>query len=321
MRKERLLPLIGVALFLVVFSRLDFGLLLSAFGRIDYRLFALSAAFTVPAVVIKAYKWTLIVKSYGIKYPLGAATGAFLAGFFVGSVTPGRIGDLCRALYLRKDAGVSMGRSLTTVIVDRVIDIGALFFISMAGLLFVVTMAEGTVQVFLAVGAAFAAFAAAVFVALRKRLMVAMLRPLFSRFAPQRYRQTLSAVFHDFYGGMGQMDPRKLSASVALSFAGWAIVIMQYYILTQSAGLGIPVAFLFGAIPVVMILDALPISFSGIGTREASLVFFFSLAGAPAESAFLVSLMLFVQNYLFCSALGLFFWVRHPVDLGLGRKI
>jgi len=320
MRIERLLPFIGVALFMAVIARLNFTMLLSAAGRVDPVLVSISAACTIPALIIKARKWTLIVKSYGIRYPLLAASRAWLTGFFMGSITPGRIGDLYRAFYLRRDAGVSTGRSLTTVIIDRILDIGTLFFISIAGLLLIVTPAAGTAQVLLIVGAAFAAFAAAVLMAMSKGLMRAVLNPLFRRFAPAVYRQALRAVFHDFYSGVMQMDMRKLLLSSALSVACWVIVIMQYYVISLSIGLGLPVAFFFGVIPVVIILETLPVSFSGFGIREASLVFFFSVAGASAESAFLVSIILFVQGPLICLFLGLFFWARDPARPGLRKR-
>ena len=50
-------------------------------------------------------------------------------------------------------------------------------------------------------------------------------------------------------------------------------------------------------IPLITLLDALPISFSGLGTRDAAMIFLFSLMSLSAEAAVSFSLLILVFNY------------------------
>jgi len=42
----------------------------------------------VPAVILKAIKWKVIIKSYGFDYPLLAASKSWVAAFFISIITP-----------------------------------------------------------------------------------------------------------------------------------------------------------------------------------------------------------------------------------------
>ena len=58
-----------------------------------------------------------------------------------------------------------------------------------------------------------------------------------------------------------------------------------------------------------MVLDALPVFVMGIGTRDAALVFFFSLVGLSAEAAVSFSLMMLLV-YAITGLVGLVAWSR-----------
>ncbi len=73
----------------------------------------------------KILKWRQAVKSAGgvISFSISAKT--LLIGLFIGVITPGRIGDFVRVLYIKDKLGV--GRSVLAVLVDRIIDVTILF--------------------------------------------------------------------------------------------------------------------------------------------------------------------------------------------------
>lgn len=58
----------------------------------------------------------------------------------------------------------------------------------------------------------------------------------------------------------------------------------------------------------------LPVSVSGIGTREAALVFFLSFIGIQAEAAISFSLMQLLIEYI-GAAPGFYLWHRNPIKL------
>ena len=56
-----------------------------------------------------------------IKYSLKDSFLMYCSGLYLGVVTPGRMGEIAKALYLKKD-GYSMGKSLVGAVLDRLAD-------------------------------------------------------------------------------------------------------------------------------------------------------------------------------------------------------
>jgi uncharacterized protein (TIRG00374 family) len=312
MKIARLLPLIGILVFLYILSGMKLQVLWEGMQKTNIVLLAASVLLIVPIVLIKAAKWKVLVGPF-TRYRLSDSAAAWMVGFFAGMITPGRIGDISRALYLRKS--VPFGKALTTVIVDRILDIIILFCLAITGIM-ILNMSVGVLPIIVAL---FAAFLAAIALSTRRGFVKSILKPLFSRFMPEKYRNNMSSIFRDFYSGLMVLKARKkrLAASVALSLIGWLLVIFQYQVLANALGLSIPYHFLFAIIPVTILIDILPISFSSIGTRDAAMIFFFSLLGFQAESAILFSLFILIINYSLLGLAGLVIWLRNPAKLKL----
>src|SRR5215468_10336716 len=48
---------------------------------------------------------------------------SFLTSLYLGMLTPGRVGDVLRAQYLRHDLGVPYAEGVASVVVDRLLDL------------------------------------------------------------------------------------------------------------------------------------------------------------------------------------------------------
>jgi uncharacterized protein (TIRG00374 family) len=177
----------------------------------------------------------------------------------------------------------------------------------------------GISDTFLAVAASFALFIAAVCLSTKKRFVRMLLKPLFSRFVPERYKGKLNITFHDFYAGLGMMMKKKkyLIASISLGIAAWLLSIFQHYLLAVSVGMDVTYILLLSIMPIITLLDTLPISFSGLGTREIALIFFLSFFGISTETVVSFSLLLLIFGYVLVGVAGFVFWLKDPVKIGL----
>jgi hypothetical protein len=310
---SRLLPLIGIAIFICILLGTDMAGISAALSNASIFYIFVSSLLLVPVVLLKALKWKVLIKCHGVNYPLPKSVSAWLAGFSLGMVTPGRLGDLSRALCLK--GRLDMGGSLTTVIIDRVVDVALLFCLAIAGIAIFVTSYGWYWGMLLSFAMLFALFLALFFLLTKKGLAGLILRPFFRKMLPERYKPGISEAFNGFYRGLDAMRKRKgmLAFSVVLGLAAWLVSIMQYYFLALALNLGIQLGFLAMIVPVTVLLDILPVSFSGIGTRDAAMVFFFSLAGLPAESAISFSLLILFVSYLLLGLAGMAAWLRNPL--------
>ena len=126
-----------------------------------------------------------------------------------------------------------------------------------------------------------------------------------------------SSVFHDFYEGLGVLmkSKKSLAASLGIGIVAWLLMIVQTYVLSLSMGIGLSLLFIASVIPVITLLDAMPISFSGVGTRDAALILFFGFISLSAEAAVSFSLIILVFNYLISAFFGFAFWIRDPIKI------
>ena len=314
MRISTFLPVIGIVIFFAVLSRVNVTEVINNFLKINIFLFLLSVGTVVLAIILKAYRWKMIVESYGTSFPLRESFKAWLIGFSIGLITPGKIGDLARSYYLRKRE--SIGKSLTTVMADRVIDVFILLILALIGLAFFTLLYVKNNFLLIIVSIVFVFFVASIFLFSRKEFSTTILKP-FYKYLPKKYKSGIKTVYGDFYAGVEIFLRKKalLSAPIALTFLAWAIAILYTFLLALSMNLAISYTFLFMTLPLITLVLILPISLSGLGTREISFVFFLSYIGISAESAISLSLMTLFVDYC-VGIFGFGLWHKNPITVG-----
>ena len=122
-------------------------------------------------------------------------------------------------------------------------------------------------------------------------------------------------MFNDFYSGLRMItgNRKRLFMAFSLGIAAWALSTAHRYLAGLSIGMDVGYLTLFLVMPIITLLDTLPISLSGIGTREVSLLFFLSLFGVAAETAVAFSVLLLLLGYVLVGAVGFALWLRNPV--------
>jgi len=309
MRYRLLLPLFGVLLFAFILLNIDVVETARILSEANVLLVSLAALTALVSVAIKSLKWKMVIGLYDKDYSLASAMKSWLMGFSLSMATPARLGDLSRAYYLK--ARIGLGKGLVTVVVDRAVDMSVLFLLALLGFLNLVSMLSQQQGLIMAVSALFALFLAAIYLSTRKRLAALILRP-FIRLVPARHRGEVSSTFHDFYRSLGHVRSGKMTMEIAilLGVLAWLVTVLEYYFLALSLDLGISYLFLLSIMPVVVLLDMLPVSFSGIGTRDAALIFFFSLISIGKEYAVSFSILVFLFSYAFLGLIGAAFMLR-----------
>ena len=312
----KLFSLIGILLFIFILTRIDLSSLLEIFLSIN--LFFLCCALIVNgiAIVMKSFKWKLIVSTLKKEISLSESIKAFLIGFSFSVLTPAKLGDFVRAFYIR-DEQCTLGKALSSVVTDRLIDIVTLFSIAFIGIfvfsfVFHREILSVSLLVILAV-----AIASAVYIVTRKDLLTWLLRPFFNIFIPHHHKKTVSEYYHDFFSGLSVFFQNKkiFFLVIIVGIVSWFPPIVYAWLLALSLGISVELTFFVLVIPIISLLDLLPISISGIGTRDAALIFLFGLQGIPPESAVAFSLLYLFMSYWLVALVGALFWIRNPIKM------
>ncbi len=300
MRFIKYFALIGIGLFLYILYSIGPSVIAENLAKADPFLFAAAIALIGPPVLLKGWKQQIIVAALGRKFSLAQNTKIWLAGFFWGSITPGKAGDFLRAAYLRSSANLQLGRGLAATAVERVFDLLFLFFAALIGLAFFslqYSAASGLIPLLLVL---LALFALGLVVLANKRLTAFILRPFFNFLLPFKAKQKFKTAFHEFYDAVRALA-RKRETVVVLVFltaASWLLAILQFYFVALSLRLPVSFEFVAAIMPAILLIEILPISFAGIGTRDAAAIFFLSFAGIGAGQAVSFTITIFFMNML-----------------------
>jgi len=95
-----------------------------------------------------------------------------------------------------------------------------------------------------------------------------------------------------------------------VSVAAQVIVIVSIWWIARALAIATPLAYFFVIVPLVSLVESIPVSIFGIGTRDVSYVYLLGLAGVAEESALSVSLLYLLLSLLYASFGGLVFSLR-----------
>jgi len=302
--------LIGFFLLIFVIYQLDLKAFYLSLQKIDYRLLILAILLTIPIIFTKAWRWNYLKKLQKINYKLSSSFLIYSVGMAIGSLTPGRLGEISKVSYLKSD-GYSIGKSLVSVIIDRLSDLFFLIVFGYFGIIFLFGFFEKITFVFSII---ILTIIILVFIA-KKQFVRQLIKKIFSILIPLRYQKSWQTNFQDFLRGVKTYNKTNYFYFFLITLLAWLIYYCQTYLLAKSIGLGgVPFFYLAMTVTIAGFITLLPISFSGIGTREATLVILLSPLMVNIELIVLLS-ELILLNFFVMGTIGVSCWIIKPIPL------
>jgi len=281
----------------------------------------LLAAFllNIPQLGLKAFRWFLLVRwqGYTLSYP--RAFLAYFGSLLVGFLTPGRLGEMAKAITLKYESGMTLAQGLSSVILDRAFDLYLLLSLGTLGILR-----------FAVVGSviswpAFALICLLVFLPLLflNQKMILLLGTLMTRLPILRARERLlKEKSTQFAVGFSMMTPYRILICILLTFSSYSIFFLQCLLCVWALNFSVDFIDLVLLMAATNFISFIPISISGLGTREAALVFFFAQLNPalPGHLAVALGLALFLVLFIGGGFIGAFCWRLAPIGLQQALK-
>ncbi len=315
MKPERIASfLIGIAILAYLFSMIDFEKTKAALISLNplYMLFFFMALAFV--VFLKGLKWKLSLGIFRISTDLAKAIEIWVIGFSIGAITPGRVGDFVKIAYLEEKKSKSFG----AVILDRMTDIFAVVFFALFGLNVFGSAIGATKEV-----VAFSVLALIFGALIIRRHYKSALRIMFRQLVPEKYKAYFKSNAVDFLDSLKQAGRQKkrILIVVLMSLFTWMITGMQGIIIARALEIDIAYFNLLFIMSIVALVELIPVTVAGLGTREATIVFLMSFLGIETEKAIVFSLINFVFGYVMLAFVGYLLWMRNPVKLNFSKQI
>lgn len=291
--------LIGVVLLVVILWRVGARQLVGVLWHVN-PLALIGAGFLATSVlVLRSLRWRILCAGLGIRLSLGEAVRLYLVGTFVASITPGRIGDLVKAYYVRdrrEEGGLAAG--IATVVYDRLLDLGQICVLALGAIVVLPGVPAAAGPPLVALGLA-GFVAGTVWRPTREGLLA---RPLSwaLRRVPGVDEVELPAL-----PASSVLVAQALTTASLVSFVGASVVLARGLSMTASTW-SLAVVSAAGAL-----VGLVPITVLGIGTRDALYVAAAPFLGETKEAMLGLSLLL-LGMYMLNSVTGWTAWFLSP---------
>ena len=228
----------------------DLGEVRAAFAAADYRTLPAILAALAGFFWLKAWRWALLLSplntATGEPFTAGRVLPATLIGFAGNNVLPAHAGEFFRVAVVARRWGVQPAAVLSTVVLERLLDVAAILPLFAAGL-FAVPGAAGEYRAALAAVAAGLA-AAAVGCGLflwRTETCVRLAAAVLARLplVPAGVRTGVPALLNQAAAGLAAVrNGRALALALSISVAHWALMAGMVWLSLAAFGARLPVA-------------------------------------------------------------------------------
>lgn len=287
---------VAILVISLLVHKISFAQLMTAFSQADAGFITAAVALLSVNILFQFLKWQLIVHRDHPKVKQRHILYSLFIGMALGLVTPGRLGDFARTLFVRN---VDQAVLLALLLIDKLITLVVLYFIGIIGLAQFVAMNVHPF-VWMSIFIMTIVLAVIFFILLAKpqvlRRLMAHHDLLFSRHpAVDRFVSAIESV-----------EPPFIYQLLVWTILQTVTYCSQFVLLIRAFHDTISIVNSYLVVFAVMFTKSLlPISLGDLGVRESAAIFFLAQLNVPQAAAFNSSFLLFTINILLPSVLGL----------------
>ena len=309
-RPSTYLRFVGVALLGWMLLGADWTSLGRLFTQVNITYLYAMPAYTAALIAVRAWRWNILLAAQEVAFTPWKACSAYASGIFVGTFTPGRLGDLSKALYVRQEREVSWESALVGAVLDRLFDV--LFMGCLA--IWAVVHLDLLGAIRLLIGSIVYGFhpSGLVFAALLGVLLIGALSALLLH----RLGRALKAFVFSLRGECKSLIRSVGWYAVALTGLAYTIYFAQTVALARGLDLPLATSDIIASVVLIGLASFLPLSVAGVGTREGGLALIMAHRAVPdsLEAALAYSALFFAFCFLVPGLLGFACFWHKPLS-------
>lgn len=306
---QKIIPFLGISLLIYFIASSNIALLINDIQNISLLFIFLAFILNLPLIFIKSYRWKKLL-DYSLKIRIGKIFEFYFASVYYGIVTPGRIGEFVKVLYLKKNNNeFKLGEVFASIVMDRLLDLYFLLFVSFVAILLLSQNFELS-GFFIAI-----CFFLVAPIVIRFSCLKNILKYISQRLG-RKFSTEVKKFSSDFIGMFKNfLSISKLFHYIVITALAYLIFYFQVYLIALGVGLDISFFELLLIISITNLISLLPISIGGLGTREAVLLFYLLPQGYTQEIVVLFSLIVFLVFFVGCGLVGFMYSLKNPINL------
>jgi uncharacterized protein (TIRG00374 family) len=274
---------ISLIILAVIYTKIDFPGLIQVFKNCDRWWMAISLGMVVPLTLFTAWRLQQLMPT-GSRLGFGEANRLILAASVLNMVLPSKMGDIAKAYFMKQRGHLDGTLSLSLVVFEKACDLLSLLLWCVFGLLLYPhkdalfwTMTGGVV-----LGLVIGVFL------LASRKFAHLFFLVAKKFAPKKLRSKLEKLqmswgeMHEYFW----RDKAQLLKITGISVFIWFLHLLQIWFFILALKAWTPFLANLALSPLAILAGLLPLTFAGVGTRDAALILFYQpYFDAPTAAA------------------------------------
>ncbi len=307
---KRYLPIIGIGLFIYLLIRLDITKVFQEIKNIIWIYLEISIIFIILFYILQTLKWFVIARKQKIDISFKEAFKINLISNFYGFVTPGKLGTVIRANYLKKK-GAETGKGLSNFVIDKILDLCSLFVLTI-WFGFIVYKEIISVEYLYFILGAFALLITLFFIFYKKEYSKFLLRFVYKKLIPNKMKEKSRTLFNSFYEDLPPLS--SLLFYFIINLITWVVNYAVVYLVGLSLGINVNFVYFLIILPISTLIAQIPITIDGFGTRELTLIFLFGLLKISEVKVLSMSILSILMVNIIPSLIAIIFILSERKD-------
>ncbi len=274
---------VSLTILAAIYWKIDFPKLLQVFQNCNGWWMATSLGMVVPLTMLTAWRLQQLMPS-GTRLGFGEANRLILAASVLNMVLPSKMGDIAKAYFMKERGHLSGSLSLSLVVFEKACDLLSLLLWCMFGLMlypqkdWLFWIMTGSVALGFVVG----------LLLLSSRKFAQMFFVIVRAIAPKKLKSKIENLrdswvqMHNYFW----RDKRQLFKITSTSVFIWFLHLLQIWFFILALKAWTPFLTNLALSPLAILAGLLPLTFAGVGTRDAALIVFYQpYFNAPTAAA------------------------------------
>jgi uncharacterized protein (TIRG00374 family) len=259
-----LATVLGLLILFAVFYYAGFSQVFTLLSNVSIGYVLVSCAMILITFIVRTWRWSVLLRASGYRVHPDTAFKCIMFGWFMNYILPARIGDVARAITIKTTEDTPMSIGLSTIVVERAMDMLTLSLTLMAALMLV----SGNTELM-----EMAVISLAVSLALVVGLaLIYLYDGFFIRLFQGRF-ETIKESIIVFKKGLTDLsgNPQAIILCLLLSMPVWLFEIASIFFAARAIGVDLPFSQSALAGIVAFIAQAIPTTPAGIGIQEGAI--------------------------------------------------
>jgi len=315
MLKYKVWRILGIIIFVYILYKVDWPQMTSVLKRINPQWIIIAILINIPHLWLKSTRWQFLLAIQNKPIKNREAFLLYMSSLYLGVVTPGRLGEFAKAIYLKQTGITTISHGFSSVLVDRLFDLYLLFLLAMAGLVFLTPWSNS--DVFGWAGFIGAIIVPVIFLFSGKAKQLILL--VYKKVLASKLLKFAKEGSEQFGQGMLELMTCRIYPAALLTLSAWALFFLQCFLIAKALGLPITYTEIIPVMALTNIFTFLPISISGLGTREIALAFLLLPKGISLELILAYSMGVLLVFFVAGGLMGAVAWSLKPVAIKFSK--